>query len=75
MNLLYGEVLEIFTEGGIAMGRIKVRGARKKIPLGLLTDAAPGDRVLICDGVAISKVTELEKKDENNVPRHTRKAH
>jgi len=38
-----------------------VGGAVKKIPLELLTDVARGDRVLICDGVAISKVDEISR--------------
>lgn len=56
MNLVYGEILEILTEDGLPVGKIRVHGAIKKIPIGLLTQAVPGDTVLICDGVAISKV-------------------
>lgn len=66
MNLLYGEIIEITSEEGLPMGRVRVHGAIKKIALGLLTDAAQGDTVLICDGVAISKVAappETEAKD------------
>jgi hydrogenase maturation factor len=61
MNLLYACVLDIFTEEGIRMGKIRIAGATKKIPLELLTDAAPGDTVLICDGVALAKMTRAEK--------------
>ncbi len=75
MNLVYGEVLEVFSEEGILMGRIRVRGATKKIPLGLLTDAARGDRVLICDGVAISKVVESGGKEKKDVSGDTRETH
>ena len=56
MNLHYGEIVEVFSEEGLPFGTIRIHGARKKIALGLLTDARQGDRVLICDGVAISKV-------------------
>ena len=56
MNLVYGEIVEISSEEGMPIGKVRVRGATRKIPLGLLTDASRGDRVLICDGVAISKV-------------------
>ncbi|CAN5417712.1 hypothetical protein BH20VER3_BH20VER3_04350 [soil metagenome] len=62
MNLLYGEIIEVSTEEGIPVGRVRVHGAIKKIPLGLLTDARQGDRVLICDGVAINKVTDPPKR-------------
>jgi hypothetical protein len=53
VNLVYGEVMEVFDEDGIRMGRICVRGAIKDAPLELLAGVAPGDRVLLCDGVAI----------------------
>lgn len=56
MNLVYGEIIEVGSEDGLSVGRVRVHGATKKISLGLLTDARQGDRVLICDGVAISKV-------------------
>ena len=61
MNLVYGEIIEVFLGGRHA--RREDAGARsdQKIPLGLLTDAVRGDRVLICDGVAISKVAAPER--------------
>ena len=61
MNLVYGEVVEVFTEDGMKFGKIRVGGALKEITLELLTDVARGDRVLICDGVAISKVDEISR--------------
>jgi hydrogenase maturation factor len=67
MNLAYGEIVEVIPEDGALVGRIKVHGAIRKIALGLLTDAAQGDRVLICDGVAISKVVASSIKEEEDV--------
>jgi len=61
MNLVYGEVVEVFSEDGMKFGKIRVGGALKEITLELLTDVARGDRVLICDGVAISKVDEISR--------------
>jgi hydrogenase maturation factor len=75
MNLLYGEVIEVFAEADGLTGKIKVRGAIKKIPLGLLTNVAQGDRVLICNGVAISKVATTGKEEENHVSGDSREAH
>ena len=75
MNLVYGEIVEVFSEEGTLFGRVRVHGATKKIPLGLLTDAAQGDRVLICDGVAISKVADSSLKETNHVPGDTRETH
>ena len=75
MNLVYGEIVEVLSEDGIPVGRIRVHGATKKIPLGLLTDAMPGDKVLICDGVAISKVAEPCKTEVKHVSGDPREAH
>lgn len=61
MNLFYAEVTAVLPEVDGLMGTIKVHGATKKISFGLLTDVARGDTVLVCDGVAISKVEEVGK--------------
>ena len=55
MNLLYGQIVEIASEEGMRMGKIRVAAAFKKVSLELLGDAQIGDRVLVCDGIAISK--------------------
>ena len=55
MNLLYGQIVEIASEDGMRMGKIRVAGAFKKVSLELLGDAQIGDRVLVCDGIALSK--------------------
>jgi hydrogenase maturation factor len=75
MNLVYGEIVEVFSEDDMLVGRIRVHGATRKIPLGLLTDAVRGDRVLICDGVAISKVTVPFKTEVKHVSGDSREAH
>ncbi len=75
MNLVYGEIVEVLSEDGMPVGRIRVHGAIKKIPLGLLTDAVQGDKVLICEGVAISKVAEPRKTEAKHVSGDPREAH
>ncbi len=70
MNLVYGEVVEIFRESGIQMGRIRFGGAMRKAPLDLICDAALGDRVLLCDGVAIGKVEDFVNDDFSPVTNH-----
>lgn len=75
MNLIYGEIVAVFLEDGLLVGRVRVRGATKKIPLGLLTDAVQGDRVLICDGVAISKVAGPGKTEAKHVSGDSGKTH
>jgi hydrogenase maturation factor len=49
------------------MARIKAGGAVKKVSLDLLTDVSCGDTVLLCDGVAISKVRPAGAVENNDV--------
>jgi hydrogenase maturation factor len=72
MTLIYGEIVDITIEGGMKMGRVRVAGAMEKVPLDLLTNPCCGDRVLLCDGVAISKVTDAVVANENHVSRDSR---
>ena len=69
MNLIYGKIADVFTEDGLRMGTVLAGGAMRKVTLELLTDAQPGDRVLLCDGVAISK--EEERHHVSSHPRET----
>ena len=70
MNLLYAEIVDLAREDGLMTGRIRVGGAIKKIALDLLTDPAPGDTVLVCEGIALGKVEP--GKELTHVPRDTR---
>jgi hydrogenase maturation factor len=67
MNLLYGRIVDVFAEDGMLAGKILVRGAIKKVSLDLLVEPQIGDRVLVCDGVAISKVEGLRSAEINYV--------
>ena len=64
MNLVYGEVMCVHEADDLKMARINVSGVIKKASIGLLTDVQIGDRVLLCDGVAIAKVKEASAKPE-----------
>ena len=72
MNLVYGEIVDLTTEGGMKVGRVRVAGALKKVPLDLVTNPRCGDKVLLCDGVAISKVTDAVVENGNHVSRDSR---
>jgi hydrogenase maturation factor len=72
MNLLYAQIVEIFIEDEMRMARIKAGGAVKKVSLDLLTDMNCGDTVLLCDGVAISKVRPPAAVENNDVPGDSR---
>ena len=67
MNLLYGRVVAIFSEDGILAGKVRVGGAFKRVFLDLSVDPRIGDRVLICDGVAIGKVEDQAITEINYV--------
>jgi len=56
MNLLTGTIEEIYTQEGITMGRVSIKGANVRVPLMFLPEAVVGDTVLIESGVAISRV-------------------
>ena len=58
MNLIYGEVVGLNERDRMKMARIKIAGAIKEVSIGLLTGVRIGDRVLLCDGVAIARVEE-----------------
>jgi hydrogenase maturation factor len=67
MNLIYGRIVEMFPEDGLLTGKIRVAGAIKRVSLDLLVEPRVGDRVLICDGVAISKVEAQTTTEINHV--------
>ena len=58
MNLIYGDVVGLNERDPMKMARIKIAGAIKEVSIGLLTGVRVGDRVLLCDGVAIARVDE-----------------
>lgn len=56
MNLLYAKVVDLVTEREMKMARVQIAGALRQVPIDLVSDVRRGDRVLLCDGVAIAKV-------------------
>jgi hydrogenase maturation factor len=60
MNLLYAEIVDIELENGMRFANISVSGAMKKVPLDLVQDVTKGDKVLLCNGVAIAKSNESQ---------------
>ncbi len=60
MNLIYGEIVEVEVEDGMRFGNVTVSGAMKKVSLDLIQDVAKGDKVLLCDSVAIAKSNDSQ---------------
>ena len=58
MNLIYAQVVELYSEDSAPMGKVSVWGVTRAVPLHLVPEAQPGDTVLVCDGVAIGKVND-----------------
>ena len=63
MNIIKGQIEEIFVSDGMTMGKVSVRGAYLKVPLTFLMSAKVGDTIVIESGVAISK-SEQEHTSE-----------
>ena len=72
MNLIYGEIVDVFSGPEPRLGKIRIGGAMKIVSLDLLTGPAPGDRVLVCEGAAIGKVDAPNPKEAAYVSGHTR---
>jgi hydrogenase maturation factor len=72
VNLVYGVVVDVFSGPEPRLGKIRIKGALRTISLDLLTDPVPGDKVLVCDGVAISKVDGPIAKEATHVSRNPR---
>jgi hydrogenase maturation factor len=60
MNLVYAEIVDVEVEDGIRFGNVTVSGAMKKVSLDLVQDVTKGDKVLLCDGVAIAKTNDSQ---------------
>jgi hydrogenase maturation factor len=58
MNVIQGQIEEIFVNDGMTMGKVSVRGAYVKVPLTFLMSAKVGDTIVIESGVAISKIEQ-----------------
>ncbi len=56
MHFVTGEVVAIYQENGLRMGRVRVGGVLTRVSLELLPDLEIGDVVLAHAGVALSKV-------------------
>jgi len=73
MNLVYAEIVDVEVEEGMRFGNVTVSGAMKKVPLDLIQDVMKGDKVLLCDGVAIAKTNDSPITScENHVLGHSR---
>jgi hydrogenase maturation factor len=68
VNLFYGQIAEVLMEDGMLFGRIRVGGALKKVSLNLISGPLIGDRILVCDGVAIAKVQTVENEYVSSDP-------
>ena len=71
MNLIYADLREVFSKDGMRMGKICIGGALKNVPLDLLPDAECGDRLLVCEGVAIARVEPSNTSEDKYVSSHT----
>ena len=72
MNMVFGEIVTVSPGSEPLLGKIRVNGAIRIISLDLLTNPAPGDKVIVCEGVALAKVDETPSKENSHVSGHPR---
>ncbi len=72
MNLLYGVIVDVAPGTDPCLGKVRFGGAVRTISLDLVANPAPGDKVLVCDGVALGRVDDSATKETANVPGHSR---
>lgn len=70
MNLLYGEIVNVFAENELPAAKVRIGCALRRVSLVLPEQVGPGDMVLVCDGVAISKMVPQQK--DFHGPGHSR---
>lgn len=70
MNLLYGEIVDVFSEDELPAAKVRIGCALRRISLVLKEEVIPGDTVLVCDGVAISK--KVPQSKDHHVSGHSR---
>jgi hydrogenase maturation factor len=72
MNLVYGEIVALRATKTDLRGKVRIGGALKEVSLDLLTAPQTGDKVLLCEGIALAKVDPPHTEEQNHVPGHTR---
>jgi hydrogenase maturation factor len=71
MNLIYADLREVFSKEGMRMGKICIGGALKNVTLDLIPEAECGDRLLVCEGVAIARVESMNISERRYVSSDT----
>ncbi len=74
MNIVSGEIREIYVQDGVTVAQVKVKGAIVRASILFLPEAQVGDTVLVESGVAISKVDQQSKEEDRDVSRNPRKS-
>lgn len=64
MNLVAGEIVQVYIEDETTMAKIRVRGAFIRVPLTLISGVKVGDSILVESGVAIAKIENRIEGDE-----------
>ena len=72
MNLVFGEIVALSTTEPDLRGKVRIGGVLKEVSLDLLTAPQTGDKVLLCEGVALAKVDPPPTEEKTHVPGHTR---
>lgn len=56
MHFLMGELVEVYEENGVRMGKVRVGGSITRVVLEFLPEARIGERVFVHAGFALSRL-------------------
>ena len=57
-----GKITEVYSNGGLRMGKVDFGGVVREACLAYVPEAEPGDYVIVHVGLAISRLSEEEAK-------------
>jgi hydrogenase maturation factor len=72
MNLIYGDIVALLPGRNELRGKVRIGGVLREVSLELVAEPAPGDKVLVCEGIALGKVEPMSHEEVSHVPGHTR---
>lgn len=69
MHFLMGELVEIYEENGVRVGKVRVGGSITRAVLAFLPEARVGDTVFIHAGIALAKMSGVPSASLHRVDR------
>ena len=70
MNLVYGVIVKLSNDPEGRMARVRFGNVMRWVAVELISELRPGDRVLVCDNVAIAKADLRTTNHEDHLSRN-----